>query len=1080
MSDHPQQAPVVEHFRIGEWIVFPKENALVNDSGRVTIEPRAMETLEFLAYHAGTVVSPERLLVECWADANLGDNPVHKAVAQLRKALGDSAVAPRYIETIRKRGYRLIAPLTLPAGYRGPVAPVVQPGAQGSPFRGLDAFDSDDAGVFFGRGAAVATLMQALEAQWRSQCAFVLLVGASGSGKSSLLNAGLVPRLAPPGVGALDIVAIARIHGRGPGARTLSAALADALVTTMTPALFDGHDVDRWRSGFDTLPERTVERLGPRVHSAQGARAGARAPALVVVIDQLDDFFFEHGNPDEAARAAHLLGLLARSGYVAVVAACRSSTYPGLTAVPGLLALKQPSGHVDLAPPGPAEIAEIIRRPAQIAALTFEESDAGRLDDVLRDAALTQRHCLPLLQYTLQLLYEHRQAGGRLGFDAYQAIGGLDGALRQHAERVIANVSPAARDSLPRVLVQLVRHSPGGDQLSCVAAPMVVFGSGAERELVDALLRNRLLVGTAEDNAPAVQIAHETLLSAWPRAAQCVAENRDDLRLRERLNLVAQRWRQEGQRRDLQLPAGRQLDEARDLQQRRPELLDAPSRALIDGSSRRARRQRWLRRGAIATVSVLAVVAASGFAIAHRARLQAEQDRLRTAGMVEYMLGDLTDRLERVGRLDLLDDVSSRIQRDLGSANARSEDTRLERSRVLRQLAKIRVARGTLDAAAPLAAESLQLAEALVHEQPDAAEALLNVGESRYWAGYLAYQRGDNAQALQQWSGYRQAAERATTLAPQDPKAWLEASYALNTLGTLSRGAEQHQQALALFQQSVAYKRRALQLNEDDLRLRADLADSISWVASSLDRLGQWPQARHAYDEAIGVISDVRQRAAQDAEWMHRESILRTQRGQILSSLGERGLARIDYQAAVQLLDRIGAAQPERSDWARDRSVAHRSAGELALDLHNLAEATDHFSRADALLNALLDSGADVRELPRLQIRAAFGRARLAHLGGMPAQTRQHLAVAQDLLDGFPPSETPSRRERLLRAESAVLRAELDAAGPASHTVALQQAAQWLGTVTQRSTDREAADLWRRLDPLLQRLDQGPTLATLR
>ncbi|RRU08003.1 winged helix-turn-helix domain-containing protein, partial [Stenotrophomonas sp. 278] len=206
MNEHTPQVPAIEHFRVGDWIVYPKENALASDAGRVSVEPRAMETLEFLAYNAGTVVTPERLLVECGADLSLGDNPVQKAIAQLRKALGDSAVAPRYIETIRKRGYRLIAPVTLPAGYRGPVAQAAAPATPGSPFRGLDAFDSDDAHVFFGRSAAVDTLVQALEAQWQQKCAFVLLVGASGSGKSSLLNAGLIPRLAPPGVGALDVV----------------------------------------------------------------------------------------------------------------------------------------------------------------------------------------------------------------------------------------------------------------------------------------------------------------------------------------------------------------------------------------------------------------------------------------------------------------------------------------------------------------------------------------------------------------------------------------------------------------------------------------------------------------------------------------------------------------------------------------------------------------------------------------------------------------------------------------------------------------------------------------------------------
>lgn len=1076
MNEQTPQGPAVAHFRVGDWIVYPKENALASDAGRVSVEPRAMETLEFLAYNAGTVVSPERLLVECGADVSLGDNPVQKAIAQLRKALGDSAVAPRYIETIRKRGYRLIAPVTLPAGYRGPVAHAAAPATPGSPFRGLQAFDSDDAGVFFGRSAAVETLVQALEAQWQQQCAFVLLVGASGSGKSSLLNAGLIPRLAPPGVGALDVVAIGRVPGRGPGTRTLGAAVADALVTTLQPALLEGHDISTWQQSLQNTPGRALQQLADRIHSAQGARQGDRAPALVLVIDQLDDFFPEDGDPAQLARDATLLGQLVRSGHVAVVAACRSSAYATLANVPALLALKQPSGHVDLAPPGPAEIAEIIRRPAQLAALSFEEGPEGRLDDVLRDSAVAQRHALPLLQYTLQLLYEHREEGGRLGFAAYSAIGGLDGALRQHAEQVMEGLSPVARASLPNVLVHLVRYSASGEQISCVAAPLQVFPPGPERELVDALLRNRLLAGTAEDDAPAVQIAHETLLSAWPRAAQWVADNRDDLHLRERLHLAAQRWQQEDQRRDLLLPGGRLLDEARDLLQRRPQALDASSRSLVAASAQREQRQRWIKRGAIGTVCTLAVVAMAGFGVAHHARLQAEQDRERATGLVEYMLGDLTDRLEQVGRLDLLDEVGTRMQHDLAGADARSQDTRLERSRVLRQLARIRVARGALDEAAPLASESLALAKQVVAEQPDSAEAQLALGESHYWNGYVGFVRNETALALQHWNGYRDATVRATELQPENAKAWLEASYALNNLGTLARGADQNAQSLQLFQQSLQYKRRAQALNPDDVRLRADLADSLSWVASAHDRLGEWPQARAAYDEALTVIAQVRQRAPQDAEWKHREAVLHTLRGQILSSLGEREPAHADLLAATRLLDQIGEAQPERSDWARDRSVTHRAAGELALDVGNLSDATTHFFTADRLLAALLDSGAEVRELPRLKIRAALGAARLAHATGAASTAAQRLAQAQGYLDEMPATEKPSRRERLLRAETSVLRAELDAAHLSAHAEQLRQAALWLGSEEQRATDREARDLWQRLSPLLADLQPAPPL----
>ena len=1076
LNEHTPQVPAVEHFRVGDWIVYPKENALASDAGRVSVEPRAMETLEFLAYNAGTVVTPERLLVECGADLSLGDNPVQKAIAQLRKALGDSAVAPRYIETIRKRGYRLIAPVTLPAGYRGPVAQAAAPATPGSPFRGLDAFDSDDAHVFFGRSAAVDTLVQALEAQWQQKCAFVLLVGASGSGKSSLLNAGLIPRLAPPGVGALDVVAIARVPGRGPGTRTLAAAVADALVTTLQPALLEGHAVDSWQQSLQHTPERALQQLADRIHSAQGARQGDRDPALVLVIDQLDDFFAEDSDPAQAAQDAALLGHLACSGHIAVVAACRSSAYPALASVPGLLALKQPSGHVDLAPPGPAEIAEIIRRPAQLAALSFEEGPDGRLDDVLRDSAVAQRHALPLLQHTLQLLYEHREDGGRLGFAAYTAIGGLEGALRQHAETVVAALSPAARNSLPNVLVQLVRYSASGEQISCVAAPLQAFQPGPERELVDALLRNRLLAGTAEDDVPAVQIAHETLLRAWPRAAQWVADNREDLHLRERLHLAATRWQQEDQRRDLLLPGGRLLDEARELLQRRPQVFDAGSRRLVEASAQREQRQRWVKRGAIGSVCTLAVVAMAGFGVAHHARLQAEQDRQRAAGLVEYMLGDLTDRLEQVGRLDLLDEVGTRIQHDLAGADARSHDTRLERSRVLRQLARIRVARGNLDDAAPLASESLALAQQVVEEQPDSVDAQLNLGESHYWNGYIGFVRNDTATALKHWNGYRQATERATVLQPDHPKAWLEASYALNNLGTLARGAEQNAQSLQLFQQSLEYKRRAQALNPDDVRLRADLADSLSWVASAHDRLGQWPQARVAYDEALSVIAQVRERAPKDAEWKHREAVLHTLRGQILSSLGERAQAHTDLKAATQLLDDIGDAQPERSDWARDRSVTHRTAGEMALDVGDILGANANFKLANQLLFQLVRGNAEVRELPRLQIRAALGEARLSHVAGIPDAAAKQLARAQAYLDAMPPTETPSRRERLLRAETNVLRAELDATHLPAHADQLRQAALWLGNEEQRATDREASDLWKRLAPLLAQLQPAPPL----
>jgi len=96
-------------FQFGKWQVSPRTNAIWDGADRHVLEPRAMDVLAALCAGAGAVLSAEQLLKQCWGNVVHGENSVHKAIAQLRRALGDNAVAPTYIETIRKRGYRTLA-----------------------------------------------------------------------------------------------------------------------------------------------------------------------------------------------------------------------------------------------------------------------------------------------------------------------------------------------------------------------------------------------------------------------------------------------------------------------------------------------------------------------------------------------------------------------------------------------------------------------------------------------------------------------------------------------------------------------------------------------------------------------------------------------------------------------------------------------------------------------------------------------------------------------------------------------------------------------------------------------------------
>jgi DNA-binding winged helix-turn-helix (wHTH) protein len=176
-------------FRFGQWRVDPATNTLSCGVLNRQLEPRAMDVLLYLCRHPHVVISAETLLDACWGDVSPSDNAIHKIITQLRRALDDSATEPRYIETIRKRGYRLLAELS----YDDEVS-------QGSwlhasPFRGLEAFEEQHAAIFFGRKLSVDQLVQVVVAQAQAACAMVLVLGPSGAGKTSLVQAGLIPAL---------------------------------------------------------------------------------------------------------------------------------------------------------------------------------------------------------------------------------------------------------------------------------------------------------------------------------------------------------------------------------------------------------------------------------------------------------------------------------------------------------------------------------------------------------------------------------------------------------------------------------------------------------------------------------------------------------------------------------------------------------------------------------------------------------------------------------------------------------------------------------------------------------------------
>lgn len=969
MSTADASAAPAPRFRVGDWLVDATACVLERDGQRIALEPRLMEVLVVLGEFGGEVVSAEQLLIECWRGTFYGDNPVHKAVAQLRRALGDSATAPRYVATVRKRGYRLVAPVVFPEGFSGLRRLAATRWTQGAPYVGLSAFEASHGDVFFGRTRALAEVLAALRRRLDEERGFLLLLGPSGCGKSSLLRAGVLPLLTQAGGFDGCRVLVSADVDPAHAAADADAALADAMLAWQVggEAVFLPGEreflIGALADDAAALAARVGERLARRGHPGRERRVA------LLVLDQLEQFLLAAGSDSiQLQRLFQTLAALLRGGHVMALAAGRDDFYSRIAALPALHALRLDGGSFDLPLLNPGELAQIIRGPAQAAGLRFEidPTSLQRLDDVLRDDAIRQEQPLPLLQHALLEIYQQRN-GGLLTFAGYRAIGGLEGALAQRAEQTFAALPPSTQQRLPLLLRQMVVLA-GDDALPL--GRRIAWSDLADaqlRQLAQAFVERRLFVAASVAGVAGVAAAHEALFRNWPRARDWIAENRRLLLGRARLAAACQRWREENRRNDFLLPRGSQLDDARELLLDTQAPLDLAAREFVDASVRRSRRRRAVDLLGASLVLVLAVLATFAGMLAVLARDEANDRRAQAESLVGYMLGDLTERLRALGKLDVLDSVGNEALRYLRALpdDDASASAQLLRIRASRQVGEIRFARGEA-AAADAFAHAGELAERLVQREPGNADAWLELGNAAFWRGQAAYQSGAAAAAALHWQRYREAAQQLVVLRGNDERAQMELSYALNNLATLDFDARRLPSARRLFAESAALKRAALDAGSTDAGIAADLADSLTWQSRVEEAALQLDAAEARQREALQVIGELRQREPEDQRWIHRDALARQHLARTCLARGNAEQAAQLLLAARSALDGLAQADPANLEWARDAVVAQVQAGTV-LEYRQPAAARDLLRSTATKIQALLPrSGGDLPALLQL------------------------------------------------------------------------------------------------------------------
>ena len=432
---------------------------------------------------------------------------------------------------------------------KGPVWDRIQ---KGSPFCGLAPFEASHTLMFFGREAVINHAIANLR-----RAPFLLLIGASGAGKSSLMRAGLVPRICRPGVNPeVDLWRQAiMVAGANPLTSLAEAVWSDAALGKelrggdfRTPQLL----TNLFSAGGDAsmAPIHAAIERAARDRAARLRYHEPRPGRLLLAIDQLERLFVE-AQPQQVEAFANLLSALIDHELAVVVATMRSDAYGLFQQVASFVALRERGIIQDVLPPTRQELQDIVTRPVAAChpPLAFETDTSGRrtlADKLVADAK--GGDALPILELTLERLFEAeaKRGDGVLRFADYP---GMDVAVTGAANEAFATLEEKGRAELVPLIIALVRDvdaaaSLGKAPLTIVPVKRVEFERErpARTALINAFIACRLLTTEETDDTVQVRPVHEALLRAWPQAADIITQNAALIRVRHTLEPMVAEW----------------------------------------------------------------------------------------------------------------------------------------------------------------------------------------------------------------------------------------------------------------------------------------------------------------------------------------------------------------------------------------------------------------------------------------------------------------------------------------------------------------------------------------------------------
>jgi tetratricopeptide (TPR) repeat protein len=838
------------------------------------------------------------------------------------------------------------------------------------PYPGIHAFEAEDAAIYFGRDDETRAVIEKLDARrTKGGARFLLVIGASGAGKSSLLKAGVLPQLK---------------RRRGHWLLLPVMRPEKAPLEAFTKALAEhlGQE-NNWRTLYDDLSG--PDAVGRIERILQDLRVGeGRAATVLLPIDQFEELFTV-AEPGERASLLTLLAAIldpARGLPLMAIATGRADVLQGLLETSALAPLMDTT---PLLPMPLDRVPQLVEGPAAVASLIVEKELPDR---IMRD--VENPEALPLLAYTLHLLHQ-RSPDKRLTHHTYAALGAgtlnpVQNAVRLGADEAITRVKPteqemaALRDAF---IPHLVRLRLDDKRHARQPAPLAALPREAER-LIRALIDARLLASrTSDQGLPVVEVVHEALFSAWPTLKGWLDDEQDFLADIERLKGAHETWMQAAEaQRPQALLRGLLLSRARGwlikYPQRFASLGMEPLRAFIADSAaaddvERARSQRLRRRvfqGMAAAILMLAAAAAFAgwqYFEADRARREAETQRgiaqQQTALALQREEEAQREQRESEKQRDLAqrnfviakqaaDDVAFKLAENLRNvggmriesvrkvldtakelmdqlAQAAPDDLELHRSRssILAEFADTYLPLGDLTRARTAADESLAIIRKLAAAYPGNAQWQRDLEVSLNKVGKVRSTAGDRAGAL---AAHEEQLAIARKLAADDPgnAGWQrDVGVSLNFIGNVRLDAGDHAGGLAAYEEYLVIARKLAVSNPDNAEWQQDLSISLNKVGNARLAIADRAGALAAYEEQLVIARKLAAAGPGNAGWQRGLGISLNFIGNVRLGAGDHAGALAAYEEYLVIARKLAISDPGNAEWQRDLGISLNKVG---------------------------------------------------------------------------------------------------------------------------------------------------------